>query len=352
MAEEGEASVTENVEILAAYDDADLLVTLKAALEERPSVVQELVDWALPDRAYGSARIMTENRQYGTIKSFSEQNNYGFIDCPEVKEAFGNDVFVHGSQLNGNFAVGQEVSFALLLNKERKPQAFDPYPAHAGGKGKGSGMMLGGPGCKGGGGGGGMKGAGKPSPWDSGSKGSSFMGGAKGGFAWSQGPSAAWAGGWDSGPACWGPPGGKSWASQPSAKGGGGGGGKGKSGKPSASGDGFTPPETSMEMPGVTDRSFSGMVKSFNDQKGFGFIACDEIMEQFGGDVFLHHAQFYGLEVGQAVSFEVFLNKDGKPQAKQVSAEGGNGAGKWGGKRAADSTWGGGAAKKSPRIWS
>merc|ERR1712039_190874 len=112
-----------------------------------------------------------------------------------------------------------------------------------------------------------------------------------------------------------------------------GGSSKGKSSRSPASGESpGRSPETSVEMPGVTDRSFTGTVKSFNENKGFGFIACDEIMEQFGGDVFLHHQQFRGLEVGQEVTFEVFLNKDQKPQAKGVAAAGG-------GKRSADAAW-------------
>ena len=48
-----------------------------------------------------------------------------------------------------------------------------------------------------------------------------------------------------------------------------------------------------------------GIVKWFNDQKGFGFITRDS-----GGDVFVHHSAiqtggFRSLQEGQRVQFEV-----------------------------------------------
>merc|ERR1719343_603377 len=41
-----------------------------------------------------------------------------------MKEAFGNDVFVHAGQL-GNYKIHDEVNFAVFLSKDHKPQAFD-----------------------------------------------------------------------------------------------------------------------------------------------------------------------------------------------------------------------------------
>jgi len=78
----------------------------------------------VPERAYVSARLLAECRGIGRIKSFNENHGYGFIECPDVAEAFDCDVFLHHCQV-GPFQVGDEVSFALLLNKDRKPQAFD-----------------------------------------------------------------------------------------------------------------------------------------------------------------------------------------------------------------------------------
>merc|ERR1739845_281309 len=58
----------------------------------------------------------------GTIKSFSEKNGYGFIDCPDLKSAGYNDVFVHHLQMAGK-SVGDNVTFKAFLNEKDQPQA-------------------------------------------------------------------------------------------------------------------------------------------------------------------------------------------------------------------------------------
>jgi len=264
-----QAIIAHTVQALAPYEDTMLLTALKQVLEQRPSVVQELADWALPDRAYASARIMMENRLTGVIKSFNPANGYGFIESAEVQGAFGSDVFLHASQLNG-YNRGDQVSFALLVNTQRKPQAYD-LGSTGGSWGKGKGA----------------KGAGKvaaqAAAWGADQSGGTDFNG------WPE--------------SCFNP-------AVDAGKGKGEGKGKGKV---------YTPMETAMEMEGVTDRRFDGLIKSFNEVKGFGFIACDEITHQFGCDVFLHHFQYTGFEVGQAVSFNVILNKQGKPQAQELA---------------------------------
>ncbi len=60
-----------------------------------------------------------------------------------------------------------------------------------------------------------------------------------------------------------------------------------------------------------------GMVKWFNDQKGFGFIEKDE-----GGDVFVHFSViktmgFKSLREGQRVRFDIEQGKKG-PAAANV----------------------------------
>merc|ERR1712039_392885 len=52
---------------------------------------------------------------------------------------------------------------------------------------------------------------------------------------------------------------------------------------------------------------FSGTIKSFNAQG-------------FGQDVFLHHAQLGGFEVGSQVVFTAFLTKKGQAQGKDLEA--------------------------------
>ncbi len=64
---------------------------------------------------------------------------------------------------------------------------------------------------------------------------------------------------------------------------------------------------------------YTGKVKWFNDQKGFGFIEREE-----GDDVFVHFSAvqsegFKSLKEGQEVEFEV-VDGDRGPQAENVVA--------------------------------
>merc|ERR1719456_2162199 len=56
---------------------------------------------------------------------------------------------------------------------------------------------------------------------------------------------------------------------------------------------------------------YKGRIRSFSDQKGFGFIDCADTLRAFGRDVFIHRFQMaeHDLKVGQEVIFEVELNK-------------------------------------------
>merc|ERR1712232_1251058 len=73
---------------------------------------------------------------------------------------------------------------------------------------------------------------------------------------------------------------------------------------------------------------YSGTIRFFNEAKGFGFIECPEANARYGRDVFLHKADFAGFAVGQDVTFRVEPNKDGMPQARDLSVSKGKGKGK------------------------
>lgn len=60
-------------------------------------------------------------------------------------------------------------------------------------------------------------------------------------------------------------------------------------------------------------------MKSFSQQNGFGFIDCPEVRSRYSRDVFIHKAQIGDLEVGDEVAFCIETNKDGHPQARDIS---------------------------------
>ena len=69
----------------------------------------------------------------------------------------------------------------------------------------------------------------------------------------------------------------------------------------------------------MSDQQVSGIVKWFNDEKGYGFIE-----REGGSDVFVHYKAINGsgrrtLVEGQTVSFEIVQGQKG-PQADNVSA--------------------------------
>jgi len=80
------------------------------------------------------------------------------------------------------------------------------------------------------------------------------------------------------------------------------------------------------EGEGISDVSlmkagpFAGVVKSFNEPKGFGFIDCAETFAIFGHDIFVHKSEYTaaGLQVGSYCSFKVHLNNQRQPQANSV----------------------------------
>lgn len=64
---------------------------------------------------------LSYRRFRGRVKSL-KSDYFGFIECIELKERFGRDVFVQPSQLE-DCKVGAAVTFEVILNDKRQPQA-------------------------------------------------------------------------------------------------------------------------------------------------------------------------------------------------------------------------------------
>eukprot|EP00931_Biecheleriopsis_adriatica_P115959 TRINITY_DN91694_c0_g1_i1.p1 TRINITY_DN91694_c0_g1~~TRINITY_DN91694_c0_g1_i1.p1 ORF type:complete len:902 (+),score=202.58 TRINITY_DN91694_c0_g1_i1:91-2796(+) len=79
---------------------------------------------------------------------------------------------------------------------------------------------------------------------------------------------------------------------------------------------------------GEVEDTYEGVIKSFNKEKGFGFIRCLATFQKFGCDVFLHHATLGSFSVGDSVSFKVFTSDKGQPRAVDLlPATGAHGGG-------------------------
>ncbi|CAD7943847.1 unnamed protein product [Amoebophrya sp. A25] len=72
------------------------------------------------------------------------------------------------------------------------------------------------------------------------------------------------------------------------------------------------------------DKVFHGVIRTFNQNLGYGFINCPTLKEEYDRDVFVHKQQFEGLEVGDQVQFKVTVNSRGHPQARDVEKDTGS----------------------------
>lgn len=71
----------------------------------------------------------------------------------------------------------------------------------------------------------------------------------------------------------------------------------------------------------------TGKIKSYFEDKGYGFIECPRVQQQFGRDLFVHKAQLNGFKVGDEVTMSVTLNQAGQPQARDLESATGQPAG-------------------------
>jgi len=79
----------------------------------------------------------------------------------------------------------------------------------------------------------------------------------------------------------------------------------------------------------ATAGRFTGRIKSFNQEKGYGFIESSESYAVHGRDVFLHKLHMGEFTVGTWVTFKVENNKQGMPQARDLAVttpQGGQGS--------------------------
>lgn len=75
----------------------------------------------------------------------------------------------------------------------------------------------------------------------------------------------------------------------------------------------------SKQEPGDSELDeFVGTVKSFNREKGYGFIECLDLHAQYSQDTFVHHLELGQFDVGSQVVFSVKLNDKNQPQARHL----------------------------------
>jgi len=79
---------------------------------------------------------------------------------------------------------------------------------------------------------------------------------------------------------------------------------------------------TSTKTEDAPPKTYLGVIKSFAQVKGYGFIKCQATFEVYKADVFLHKndARLLGkVSAGTPVRFAVQLNSNGQPQARELS---------------------------------
>lgn len=61
----------------------------------------------------------------GVLKTFSPKDGYGFISCPELREKFDRDVYIHKAEIpeSASVSCGCSLRFRLHLNPKGQPQA-------------------------------------------------------------------------------------------------------------------------------------------------------------------------------------------------------------------------------------
>merc|ERR1712070_13159 len=76
-----------------------------------------------------SSSVVTSEKEYtGSIRRYSERNGMGFISCEECREKYNVDVRIFSDEFSkGNFAVGEDVAFRIVLDGRDKCPKNQPW---------------------------------------------------------------------------------------------------------------------------------------------------------------------------------------------------------------------------------
>jgi len=178
------------------------------------------------------------NRQFiGMIKSYNSGNGYGFVECAETFAIYGRDIFLHRTEYEAcGVDVGSQVRFTIVLSEKAQPRAVNV------GRHSGPPVQT-------------TVNAGNLHSMQANMRGELGMG-----------------------------------------------------------------MPIKRPAPGVgRDGRLFGQIRTFNQEKGFGFIQSDQSLRMYGvADVFLHYTAAINFRVGDFVTFEVATGESGKPQAKNL----------------------------------
>lgn len=250
----------------------------------------------------GCQQLHGNGQHWGTVKSFNPDKGWGHIECEETQAVYGKDIFFMKSQLPGKaIGKGTPVRFSVVPG-QKGPEATGIQPSAAPGGLPGA---YGGAHCGACGGTyGSIAARGMPQQ----SNGQTFYGTVK-----SFNEERGW---------------GHISCSQTHAL-------YGKdifvmrsalNGAAISQGDGLQfgvtmgmkGPEATNVRPVITDseRVFTGAVKMFVEEKGWGFIDCAESKQLYGKDIFMHRNQLggYSPQPGEAVAFAVQISPEGRPE--------------------------------------
>eukprot|EP00928_Gymnodinium_smaydae_P030910 TRINITY_DN2284_c0_g2_i3.p1 TRINITY_DN2284_c0_g2~~TRINITY_DN2284_c0_g2_i3.p1 ORF type:complete len:1209 (+),score=162.76 TRINITY_DN2284_c0_g2_i3:61-3687(+) len=311
-------------------DDQASLDMLCSELSQKPHLALPLLDWMIPELTFAPAKSLTgpgSKRFVGKIGPMNPQKGYTFLKCPEATERFGTDVFLHWAQC-GLFEPDQEVDFAVLLNKDGKPQAFDLTPAGSAyassgqqgwQKGEASGQKGG---QKGGWGEASLAGKGDQA-WEDSFVGSITAFNPEKGYGFIQCPETFALFGKDV------------WVHHAQV-------GNfavgdsvsfrivfNKDGNPQAIELKLASAKAGSQPVGIpkgpvsegaagSERYVGTIIRLNPEENGFGFIECPETFLWYGKDIYVHKSQVGAFAIGDTVSFALSFNTDGNPKAIDV----------------------------------